>query len=166
MEKKRKKIRMKNGMPTRCETGRPTTYTPEMAKYICEEISKGRTLTSICKEKNTPAIPTVYAWLGRFNPAFQEGFLKLYREAREIQAEVMADEIKDISDEIHNDDSVKVNRAKLRSDNRKWLAAHLLPRIFSDKMELTGAGGKDLIPSIPTKVVFNFIDKKETKEEE
>lgn len=166
MEKKRKKIRMKYGKPTTTTAGQPTAYSRKMAKYICEEISKGRTLTSICKEKNTPSIPTVYAWLGRFNPAFQEEFFKLYREAREIQAEVMADEIKDISDEIHNDDSVKVNRAKLRSDNRKWLAAHLLPRIFSDKMELTGAGGKDLIPSIPTKVVFNFIDKKETKEEE
>jgi hypothetical protein len=142
--------------------GRPSSYTDKIGKYICREIMKGRTLTSICKEEGMPSIPTVYNWLNRLSKAHNEIFLKSYKEAREIQAEVLADEIKDISDDIPMiDDPVNVSRARLQSDNRKWLAAHLLPRKFSDRVQLTGAEGKDLIPSIPTKVVFNFVGEEE-----
>jgi hypothetical protein len=40
----------------------------------------------------------------------------------------------------------------------------LLPTKFSDKVQLTGAEGKDLIPAVPTKVVFNFVGEEEEKE--
>jgi hypothetical protein len=89
----------------------------------------------------------------------------------------MADEIKDIADNGENDtyetvnpktgkmetrvDTDHIKRSALRVESRKWLAAHLLPRKFSDRVQLTGAEGKDLIPAVPTKVVFNFVGEDE-----
>lgn len=162
------------------KVGRPSSYTDKVGKYICQEIMKGRTITSICKKEGMPCLPTVFNWLNKLNNAYNEDFLKSYSQAREVQAEVMADEIKDIADNGENDTYVAVNpktgkkelrinydhikRSALRVDSRKWLAAHLLPRKFSDRMELTGAGGKDLNP-VPTNIVVNFVkpEKKDDK---
>ena len=171
VKKKRIKDQPKN------KVGRPSSYTDKVGKYICQEIMKGRTITSICKEEGMPCLPTVFNWLNKLNNAYNEDFLKSYSQAREIQAEVMADEIKDIADNGENDTYETVNpktgkmetktdfdhikRSALRVESRKWLAAHLLPRKYSDRVQLTGAEGKDLIPPVPTKVVFNFVGEDE-----
>jgi len=157
--------------------GRPQVYNDMIGAHICREITKGRTITSICKDKNVPSIPTVFNWLNKLHPNFKEDFYKSYIIAREIQAEVLADEIKDIADDGSNDTYEIVNpktgqietktnfdhikRSALRVESRKWLAAHLLPRKYSDRVQLTGAEGKDLIPAVPTKVVFNFVGEDE-----
>lgn len=162
------------------KNGRPSIYTKKTARHICRELCKGRTVVSILKDEGMPSIPTMYNWLNKFSTAFQPEFLEAYTTAREIQAEIYADEIKDIADDGSNDtyevlnektgkmetkvDYDHIKRSALRVESRKWLAAHLLPRKFSDRMQVTGADGKDLIPSTPTKVVFNFI--KSNKEEE
>lgn len=163
IQSKRKKLKLKKNGEVALPYGRPRfPYTDKIGNFICEQISHGKTMTSICKQKGMPSIAIIYNWLSPLSPSYNEDFLKSYLIAREVQAEVLADEIKDISDEFdEKDDGTKVNRARLRTENRKWLAAHLLPRKFSDRVELTGAGGKDLIPAIPTKVVFNFIKPKE-----
>jgi hypothetical protein len=45
-----------------------------------------------------------------------------------------------------------VQAAKLQVDTRRWLASKLLPERFGERaaLELTGAGGKDLIPENQT----------------
>lgn len=180
--KKRIRITTKKQLPNKHHPnplGRPEVYQEKIGAYICGEISKGRTLTSIVKDPKIPSLPTIYTWLNILHPNYKPDFLKSYTIAREIQAEVMADEIKDIADDGKNDTYVTINakgkkkvktdfdhikRSALRVESRKWLAAHLLPRKFSDRMQLTGADGKDLIPTIPTQVTFNFIDSKQDQE--
>lgn len=153
----RRKIK-KNGKMSK-EWGAPLfPYTKEIGSFICEQISHGKTMTSICKLEGMPSIATIYGWLNPLSHKYNESFLKSYLVAREVQAEVLADEIKDISDEFDKkDDGTKVNRARLRTENRKWLAAHLLPRKFSDRVQLTGADGKDLIPATPTTVIYKLV---------
>jgi hypothetical protein len=160
--------------------GRPQKYSQEIADYICQQLMIGRSIVDICKDSKVPSIPTVFSWLSRSSNSFREEFLKSYMEAREIQAEVLADQILSISDNKTEDYYIKetvdkngkrtsvkiINEDCLRSktiqiDSRKWLAAHLLPTKFSDRVQLTGAAGKDLIPSVPTKVIFNFVGDKE-----
>lgn len=142
------------------KVGYPTKYSNKVAKRICAELMKGRTLTNICKEEKMPSLVTVYKWLNAANKtSFKEDFYKSYVLAREVQAEVFADQIIDISDDRISDDKIKVSRAKLRTDVRKWIAAHLLPRKFSDKMQLTGANGDPLIPP-KTKININFVPSK------
>jgi hypothetical protein len=39
-----------------------------------------------------------------------------------------------------------VNRSRLRVDSRKWLLSKMLPRVYGEKVALTGEGGTPLIP--------------------
>lgn len=43
--------------------GRPTLFTDELALEICERIANGRSLRSVCLDKDMPAMSTVMDWL-------------------------------------------------------------------------------------------------------
>jgi len=145
---------------------------------------QGKGIKEICSGKDMPAFRTVFGWLNIENSTFQKDFLRAYITAREIQAEIMADEIKAIADSEKTRTLTETTKDKngdivtqrttekdtvaaraLKIESRKWLAAHLLPRKFSDKMQITGVDGKDLFPS-KTELVVNFIkpDPKRIKE--
>jgi hypothetical protein len=129
--------------------GRPRSYNKRIASYICKELMKGRSLTSICKENNMPSMPTVYSWLNSSKPYYIEEFFKSYSMAREIQSHILADQIVDIADDGSRDiyltrsrngkEVMKVNydhlrRCELSIDARKWIASHLLPRKYGKKV--------------------------------
>ena|SRR5690242_2057333 len=137
--------------------GRPTIFTPELGTEICQRLAEGESLRSICSDAKIPTRGTVLRWV--LDGEHKEFSLQ-YARARELQAETMADEIQDIADDGHNDwmerqygDSTAwvankeaMGRSRLRIDARKWVAAHLLPKKYSDKVinELTGPGGSAL----------------------
>jgi hypothetical protein len=82
---------------------------------------------------------TLFRWL-----ADDEVFREQYARAKEVQAELMADEIISIAD--GNDDvrgNVDVQRDRLRVDARKWVAAKLLPKKYGERVvqEITGKDG-------------------------
>lgn len=149
--------------------GRQTKYTPELAQRVCEELRKGKTLTSICKkDKSLPATQTVLRWVDE-NP---DHFAEQYLRARLAGYTVMGDELLDIADDGSKDqeyphpdggeDEVdeegepitrsmrnkinheNVNRSKLRVDTRKWLLSKALPKIFGDKLALEHSGSLNL----------------------
>lgn len=134
---------------------RPTIFTEELADAICERLAAGESLVRICAGDGFPSETTVYRWL-QTNPAFRDK----YAQAREVQAERMADEILEIADDASNDWMVRytngggdapgwalngehVQRSRLRIDSRKWLMSKMLPKKYGDKVqqELTGADG-------------------------
>lgn len=131
--------------------GRPTSYTLDTAVVICERLANGEALTKICKDSGMPGLSTVYQWL-----ATRPDFAELYARAREDQADTLAAEIIEIADDgardYVDDDGKKVvnhdhiQRSKLRVDARKWYAAKLAPKKYSEKVsqELSGPGGAPL----------------------
>lgn len=73
---------------------------------------------------------------------------KRYARACEMRAEVMANEIIDISDDQENDVIITldgneivnhnvINRSRLRVDTRKWLLSKLQPKKYGDKIDVT-----------------------------
>ena len=108
------------------KTGRPSGYSEEVAGTICQEIMEGKSLRTICARKDMPSASTVYAWLGQY-PGFQD----MYAHAREIQADVLADEILEIADS-----EIDTNRARVMIDTRKWLAGKLRPKKYGDRVAL------------------------------
>jgi hypothetical protein len=126
-------------------TGRPSSFNLEIAGEICGRIAAGESLNRICKEDGMPDQVTVYRWI-----AANEDFRKIYAQAREEQAETLADEITDLADEepvqVVDDkgtarvDSGWVTWQKNRVDARKWVAAKLKPRKYGDKLDLTSDG--------------------------
>jgi hypothetical protein len=135
--------------------GRPSSYTKAKADEIITRVMGGEGLRSITKDEHMPSLQTVFTWLGKSEHA---EFLERYADARGIQADVMAEEILDISDDGLNDyvtkernngdeytalDSEHVQRSKLRVDTRKWLMARLNAPKYGDKIstEHSGPGG-------------------------
>ena len=138
--------------------GAEKIYTEELGMLICSRIAMGESLKAICREKDMPHATTVIGWVMN-DPVFREQ----YRLAREIQAELMGDEILDISDDGTNDwmerrnskgefigwmeNGEALRRSQLRVESRRWIAGRLLPKKWGDKQvtEVTGADGQPLI---------------------
>lgn len=131
--------------------GRPTDYCQETADAICERLADGESLRTICVDEAMPNRVTVYRWLFK-----HVEFSNQYAQAREYQAETMADEMTDIADDGSNDwmekrdeDGVNIGwrengeairRSALRIDTRKWIAARLLPKKYGDKVQTDHTG--------------------------
>jgi len=60
--------------------GRPTKYTPELGKRICEELASGRTLRSVCRDDETmPDERTVRSWA--IDAVAANGLIRSYIES-------------------------------------------------------------------------------------
>lgn len=109
--------------------GRPTKFTQELADTICERISNGETLRSICRDiKFAPSTVIEWTWNNR-------DFSEQYTRARLKQADAYADMI---LDEAFNSLDPQIGR--LRVDALKWVASKLAPKRYGDKVEVEQTG--------------------------
>ncbi len=126
--------------------GRPSKYTPELASEICARMASGRSLRDVCRDEDMPDISTVIRWLADDEKA---EFRAQYARAREAMADVMAEEVLEISDDGSNDWMLRfdddgnstyvlngehVQRSRLRVDARKWLLSKVSPRKYGEKI--------------------------------
>jgi len=137
---------------------RPTIRTNELEDDILSRIACGESLRGICAEDGMPNISTVIRWL-----AADEDFARKYTRAREMQAEILADEMLDIADDDKSDridikdkdgniikteqNNVAVARSKLKLEQRRWWAEKLRPKVYGNKVAV---GGADDMPAIKT----------------
>lgn len=142
--------------------GRPTKYSLGIALIICERLADGESLVSICKDPDMPKKTAVYEWL-----AAKKDFADMYARAREDQADSLADQIIALADEMPMEitdekggtrfDSAYVTWQKNRVDARKWVAAKLKPRKYSDR--IAHVGDKDADPMSMEVTVFDEMIK-------
>lgn len=138
--------------------GRPTKFLNTLADTICKLIAEGKSLRSIVKDENMPSASTIFRWL--LDDKHKE-FWEQYEKARNVQAEMMFEELLEIADNDEHDELEKeredgssyyvpnsefIQRSRLRVDVRKWYLSKVLPKKFGDKMDLT-TDGKPLIIS-------------------
>lgn len=129
--------------PATAVMGRPSIYSEETVSLICSLLAEGQSLRKICALETLPHLSTVMRWL--FEPSdFRDYFQEQYRRARQMQAEIHADEMVDIADdssedEIFTDEGRRlcnkefVARSKLRVETRQWVASRLLPKVYGAK---------------------------------
>jgi hypothetical protein len=125
--------------------GRPSSYTEQMANYICIRLAEGESLNKMCRDENMPDKATVFRWL-----ASNADFCDRYARARELQAETQFDELIDIVDQPPElsyvtdkngelvevkFDSTYVAWMKLRVDTRKWTAARMAPKKYGENKQ-------------------------------
>lgn len=117
-------------------TGRPSKFTPELFDEICERISKGETLASICRDKDLGA-STVYDWM-----AADEDLAGRFARARVKGFDAIAEGTLEIIDEpppttaMGGTDSGHVAWAKARVETRLKLLAKWDPKRYGDKLEI------------------------------
>lgn len=130
--------------------GRPTDYTPELGKAICERLAAGETLRSICRTEGMPHERRVREWAA--DP--RHPFSPQYARAREVGYHTMFDELLDISDDARNDwmerqmgkeklvvlNDEAVRRSELRVNTRKWMLSKALPKVYGDKATVVHEG--------------------------
>jgi hypothetical protein len=134
-----------------------SAYKPELCARICDAISEGASLKTICAAPKMPSRRTVRGWLEQF-PEFD----RQYELARRERTDNLVDETIEIADSVRGSDSnPAVQAARLAVDTRKWLAAKLLPERFRDKLlaEVTGKDGEPLLkdPPDPTRLAHALL---------
>lgn len=126
------------------QVGRPTDYSIELAKEICEAIrSSSRGLDRLCDENpHWPVSRTIWRWMDE-----KEEFNQIYAYAKARQADVLAEEMIGIADDGSRDyvkdsegkivaDYDHIQRARLRVDTRKFLMVKLAPRKYGDALQV------------------------------
>ena len=117
---------------------KPTAYSQAMATLICDRIAQGESLKTICKSDNVVTRGTVWVWM-KTNPDFAAQM----SVAREFQAHSFYDEILDTA---RNATDAKLDR--LLVDTLKWAACKMLPKVYGDRIQHTGADDKPLFPQV------------------
>jgi hypothetical protein len=135
--------------------GRPSIFSEELAIKICEEIAtSSKSLRTICAQDDFPSVRTVLTWLAEGDKKdgkeeFRQ-FLHQYTRAREMQADVLADEMIEIADDRKGDEKSfvginRIHRDKLRIESRKWIASKLKPKKYGDKIDLNHSGEVEVV---------------------
>ena len=121
-------------------------YDQDTANQVCEMLQGGKSLRASCVDLDlNPS--TILLW-AKSHPEFNEQ----YTRAREIGYGLLADEIVSIADtpligvetKIKQDGSRETTEGdmlghrKLQIDTRKWMLSKMLPKVYGDKLELSG----------------------------
>lgn len=155
--------------------GRPTTYDVKITNEICARIADGESLKTILRDDKMPSSSTIYRWLLEED---KKDFWEKYAKARNIQAELMFEEILDIADDGRNDWMLKesqndsfvqlnaeaISRSRLRVDTRKWYLSKLAPKKYGEKIDIdVTSGGEKLnnLRDVPTEELRKLAENNE-----
>lgn len=124
--------------------GRPCELTQEMSDLICKRIATSTLgITALCKKyPDLPSKNAIFEWRW-----LDSKFNDQYTKAKFKQAELLAEDILDISDHCKDDldedeygnekpNHEVIQRSRLKVDTRKWIASKLLPKLYGDKISL------------------------------
>lgn len=130
--------------------GRQSQFNQEAADSICERLSKGEPLASICRDENMPAVRTVSDW-----KSAHEQFAADFARAREEGFDAIAAECLSIADETTFDDvetehgmranTEWISRSKLRIETRLKLLSKWDVKRYGDKITQEHTGSLQVI---------------------
>lgn len=108
-------------------------WTEAIEDEILNRLMGGESLMDICgagRDDFLPSERTVYKRLT------EDGeFAQKYARAREVQAHHETEEIRQIADTATPEN---VNVARLRIEARKWRASKMAPKVYGDKLDVSG----------------------------
>jgi hypothetical protein len=131
----------------------PREYSDEekraIVERVCEKVAEGGVGNTFKAASEAEGIGrrTLFRWVHE-NKALRE----LYQSARIWQAHSTAEDAIDLADTAIGGKDGNVDKVRLQVDTRKWYASKIAPKLYGDKLELTGANGVPLVPTAPTRV--------------
>ena len=115
--------------------GRPSKYTKEIGRRVCETIADSKVgLKGLALQYDWfPSTSTIFRWLDR-----HQAFRQRYARARRAQAQMLAMEQIEIVDKASCRTPQHVQKARIRAEARRWAASRLAPQDFGDRLEVRG----------------------------
>jgi hypothetical protein len=117
--------------PPPAKGGSATSYTWATAEAICRRLTSGESLVAIVRDPAMPCYGTVYNWLKK-----HAEFADLYVQARQVQADWLFDEAREVSLEA-TPETVWVGR--LRFDTIRWMTARMAPKKYCERLVIDAA---------------------------
>ncbi|MGA1253657.1 MAG: hypothetical protein ACO3WN_07500 [Burkholderiaceae bacterium] len=129
--------------------GRPSKYSPELVKEICERLADGEPLRQICRDAHMPAWSQIYEWMAKDDAlgANGSGLSLSIAKAREMGQDAIAEEIyrevmqepeRILSEGGSRIDSGYVQLLKARADIKLKLLAKWNPKRYGDRVQVAG----------------------------
>jgi hypothetical protein len=115
--------------------GRPSAYSDEIAKAICDQLAEGKGLIQICRQEGFPDHKTVRGWV---LDNHQDFFAK-YTRSKDFGIDAMVEKTFEVIDEEED-----VLRARLKVDTLKWYVSKIAPKKYGDKIGVEHSGSIDL----------------------
>lgn len=155
------------------KNGRPAKYSEALAKKLCLEIATSKYgIHKICKQKGFPGVSTIFAWL---QDERYKDFQEWYARARQLQAELLKDEMISVAydsskdtkvietrhGEIEVEDKEWTSRSRLKVDTLKFIASKLWPKVYGEKLDLTTQGDK--LPAATSPGITVIVQTQEQK---
>jgi hypothetical protein len=104
--------------------GRPSSYTPAKADWLCCRLAYGESLRAICREPGMPSVRTVLTWA-----TTRPDFRKQYDQAREMGRQAICDEVLELADNVWRRNSpTALQDARREIDAKKWHLARMTPK--------------------------------------
>lgn len=110
-----------------------SSYTQAVGDDICDRISTGQSLKSICRETGIQE-RTVLRWVRDIEP-----FCQQYTRAREEQADADADAVNDVGSRVLSGE-IDPQAARVVIDALKWSAGKRNAKKYGDRLALDHAG--------------------------
>jgi len=123
--------------------GRPSTFEQDIADEICFQIIDGKSLRAICSDPDMPPLRTLMGWVEN-----NEEFQQQYTHARQMQADIKFDDLKDMARAATPED---IQCIKLQIDTAKWELSKTLPKKYGDKIDVAVDGRIDSTIKLITK---------------
>lgn len=151
-----KKADTDNVVPIKKMGRPPFQWTPEIEDYILAQIIAGHSIRAIVnlardteyKGKPFPAVDTLMVYAAS-NPEFSVR----YARAKELQQDMMAEELLDIIDGRHPDFAdAELSQRKESMEARKWIMGKLRRKKWGE-VKTTEVTGKDGAPLIQPQVI-------------
>lgn len=114
---------------------RPSNYTQAIAAKFLDAIASGKSMNIVCENAAMPHRSTVFRWIEK-HPSFRDNYTRACEERREVRKEQLFD--------IPLDITLDPQRARLLSDNIKWVLAKEEPKKYGDKVQHADAEGEKL----------------------
>jgi hypothetical protein len=125
------------------KNGRPSEFTQKIADSVCFEIATGKSLRTVCKGEEMPAISTVFNWFSKY-PKFVEQYARACQERTEAHMEQLLDFGDEALLEARSADpkasGAVVQAVRLKADNLKWAMSKMKPKKYGDKVDVTSDG--------------------------
>lgn len=134
-------------------SGRPSSYSADIAQKICERLASGESVRTICASGEMPSESTVFLWLLK-----HDSFSEQYARARKSRADARVERIDQVIQDMRTG-AIDYNQARVEIDAIKWQSGKENSERYGDKVrnELTDPNGG---PATLNVVIRSVLDPK------